>query len=447
MTTENVAILFTDIVGSTELSQRLSAEAADDVRRAHFAALRQAVAETGGTEVKNLGDGLMVVFCLGLGGPRLRGGHATGRRPGQPARRPRRRPAGRAQRGGGQPARTTTTSGTRWWRRPGCAPGARAGRSWPPRWSGPSPAGATVTSAGRVGELELKGLDEPVETVEVLWEPLGRLDRRRRRAAPGRLAVRARRGRCGPDGEAGGHRRRRSSASSTGGGREVLLVSGEAGLGKTTLVAESARPALHAGGACVLFGHCEEELATPYQLFAEALGHYVTHAPEDQLLAHVDAHGSELARLVPALASRIPDLPPTRATDSDTERFLLFAAVVGLLAAIARDQPVVLVLDDLQWADKGSLLLLRHLAAADRPCGCWSSAPTGTASCPIATRSLDTLAALRRQDGVSRIELGGPGRHRGGRAHGGRGRPRPSATRPWAWPTPSTARPTATRSS
>ena len=60
MSTENVAILFTDIVGSTELSQRLSAEMADEVRREHFSILRQAIAEAGGTEVKNLGDGLMV---------------------------------------------------------------------------------------------------------------------------------------------------------------------------------------------------------------------------------------------------------------------------------------------------------------------------------------------------------------------------------------------------
>ena len=62
MTTENVAILFTDIVGSTELSQQLSAEVADEVRRGHFSVLRQAITESGGTEVKNLGDGLMVVF-------------------------------------------------------------------------------------------------------------------------------------------------------------------------------------------------------------------------------------------------------------------------------------------------------------------------------------------------------------------------------------------------
>ena len=63
MTTESATILFTDVVGSTELSQRLSPEAADEVRRGHFSILRQAIAEAGGTEVKNLGDGLMVVFA------------------------------------------------------------------------------------------------------------------------------------------------------------------------------------------------------------------------------------------------------------------------------------------------------------------------------------------------------------------------------------------------
>ena len=63
MAIESATILFTDVVGSTELSQRLSPEAADEVRRGHFSILRQAVAEAGGTEVKNLGDGLMVVFA------------------------------------------------------------------------------------------------------------------------------------------------------------------------------------------------------------------------------------------------------------------------------------------------------------------------------------------------------------------------------------------------
>jgi CRP-like cAMP-binding protein len=62
MTIENVAVLFTDVVGSTELASSLSPEGADEARRGHFSILRQALAEAGGTEVKNLGDGLMVVF-------------------------------------------------------------------------------------------------------------------------------------------------------------------------------------------------------------------------------------------------------------------------------------------------------------------------------------------------------------------------------------------------
>jgi len=191
-----------------------------------------------------------------------------------------------------------------------------------------------------------------------------------------------------------------------GEGREVLLISGEPGLGKTTLVAETARAAF-AAGACVLFGHCEEDLATPYQLFGEALGHYVTHAPEDQLVAHVAAHGSELVRLVPALASRIPDLPSSRATDSDTERFLLFAAVVGLLAAVSEQQPVVLVLDDLQWADKASLLLLRHLTASDVSMQTLVLGTFRDSELSQAHALRETLGVLRRSERVSRIELAG----------------------------------------
>ena len=63
MTTENVAVLFTDMVGSTALASSLAPDAADELRRGHFSILRQAVAEAGGSEVKNLGDGLMVVFA------------------------------------------------------------------------------------------------------------------------------------------------------------------------------------------------------------------------------------------------------------------------------------------------------------------------------------------------------------------------------------------------
>ena len=191
-----------------------------------------------------------------------------------------------------------------------------------------------------------------------------------------------------------------------GDGREILLVSGEAGLGKSTIAAEVSRAA-YGDGAGVLFGHCEEDLATPYQLFAEALGHFVAHASEDELRAHVATYGSELGRLVPALAIRIPDLPPSRATDPDTERFLLFAAVVGLLSVLCAHQPVVLLLDDLQWADKGSLLLLSHLAATELASNVLVIGTYRDSELAHAQALRATLGVLYRHPGVSRVELRG----------------------------------------
>ena len=254
-----------------------------------------------------------------------------------------------------------------------------------------------------LGALVLKGLPDPVETVEVLWAPLEGAETAV--PLPGRLAVRPAAGVVGRETEMVAITDATKRVTQ-GEGREILLVCGEAGLGKSTLVAEAARSAFDAG-ACVLFGHCEEDLATPYQLFAEALGHYVTHAPEEQLLVHVEANGSELSRLVPALKSRIPDLPPSKATDSDTERFLLFAAVVGLLATAAQQQPVILVLDDLQWADKGSLLLLRHVASADPTMRVMIVGTYRDSELSNADALVDLLAALRRLEGVSRIDLVG----------------------------------------
>ncbi len=404
MGTENVAILFTDIVGSTELSQRLSAEVADEVRRGHFSILRQAITESGGTEVKNLGDGLMVVFnsasaALGCAVAMQQGVEQENRSSADVVGLRVGLSVGEASNEDGDYFGDPVVEAARLCAR--CEGGQILATDF------------VRVMAGRrsrhdcqpLGELQLKGLPEPVQAVEVVWEPLGGDVTGTEIPLPGRLAVRPQVGVVGRDAEATaiGDAVKRVAG---GDGREVMIVSGEAGLGKTTLVAESARAAFN-DGACVLFGHCEEDLATPYQLFAEALGHYVTHAPETQLLAHVGAHGSELSRLVPALNGRIPDLPPSKATDSDTERFLLFAAVVGLLAMMSEVQPIVLVLDDLQWADKGSLLLLRHLASADRP---MRVLVLGTYRDTELSRThplTDTLAALHRLNGVSRIELAG----------------------------------------
>ena len=133
MTTENVAVLFTDVVSSTELSQKFSPEESDEVRRGHFSILRQALAEAGGTEVKNLGDGLMAVFDSGSAalacGVAMQQGveldnrgreHAIGLRVGLSQ--------GEVTKDG------ATTSAILSSRRPGSVPPAKADRSWLPKW-------------------------------------------------------------------------------------------------------------------------------------------------------------------------------------------------------------------------------------------------------------------------------------------------------------------------
>ena len=148
MTTENVAVLFTDMVGSTALVSSLSPEAADELRRAHFSVLRQAVAEAGGTEVKNLGDGLMVVFAsasaaLGCAVSMQQGierddhgrEHAVGLRVGL---------------SGGEVTREDDdTSGMRSSRPRDCARRVRAARSWRQMWCGWWPVGAVDTTTTR----------------------------------------------------------------------------------------------------------------------------------------------------------------------------------------------------------------------------------------------------------------------------------------------------------
>jgi AAA ATPase domain len=137
-----------------------------------------------------------------------------------------------------------------------------------------------------------------------------------------------------------------------------VLIAGEPGVGKTRLAGEWSRQAYQLE-AIVLYGRCDEDLGAPYQPFAEALRSLVPCLGTSRLrgMRGVEA----LLTLVPGLTEVLPDLAaPTRA-DPETERYALFDAVVALLEAASADAPVVLILDDLHWAAKPTLLLLRHL--------------------------------------------------------------------------------------
>ena len=140
---------------------------------------------------------------------------------------------------------------------------------------------------------------------------------------------------------------------------QAVLVVGEAGIGKTRLADEFVAWS-RAQGAEVVRGHAFEMGGRlPYQPLIEALRERLEaeNAPEDLL---DDVWLAELSRLLPELRVRYPDLP-TPTEDELTAKGRLFEAVARLLDALCQRAPLVLLVDDLQWADEASLDLLRYL--------------------------------------------------------------------------------------
>jgi DNA-binding SARP family transcriptional activator len=144
-----------------------------------------------------------------------------------------------------------------------------------------------------------------------------------------------------------------------GSGPRMACLCGDPGIGKTRLAAKFAREAYRAG-AIVLAGRCDREQVVPYQPFAEALKHLVAAIPAGTLRAVTGSWAPDLARLVPHLGDRLPGLAPP-AAGPETGRYRLFEGVTAALVALSRSAPVVLLIDDLQWADSSTLALLRYL--------------------------------------------------------------------------------------
>lgn len=144
------------------------------------------------------------------------------------------------------------------------------------------------------------------------------------------------------------------------GQHQLFFLAGEPGIGKSRLVAEFAGSA-HAGGATVLLGGVEEGTGFPYQPFVEALRHYVSVCPASVLAEQTSTFGAELTRVIPELNQRLPNLPVLPPPQGDSERYRLFDAFAGLLVRACSSQPIILILEDLHWAEKETLLLLKHI--------------------------------------------------------------------------------------
>lgn len=414
-----VTLVFTDLVGSTELLSQLGDDVFGRLQADHFTMLREAAAEFGGTEVKSLGDGLMLVFhstvsavsCAAAmqarvsvhdwGGPHLGLGLRVGVNCGDAISKDddyfgtpvvvAKRLCDRAE--GGQ----VLVSGL---------------------------VRALVGGRGNhvfrdLGPMSLKGLADPVNTCELAWagddaaehpiapaaEPDSPVTQPEQIPLPPELAPST--GSTAFIGRAAEAARLTKALDRTRGGtRQHVMIAGEPGIGKTRLAAEIARLA-HSQGMLVVHGRSDEESVVPFQPFLQTIRHYVDHAPQAELVDAFRLAGPEIARLVPELRARFPDIPEPAPADPETERYRLFEAVSSAFTIAARKRPVFLLLDDLHWADKASLLLLKHIArtpqaAAVMVVGTFRDVETAR-SHPLA----QVLADLSRERLVERIDLKG----------------------------------------
>jgi DNA-binding winged helix-turn-helix (wHTH) protein/tetratricopeptide (TPR) repeat protein len=149
--------------------------------------------------------------------------------------------------------------------------------------------------------------------------------------------------------------------AASGSGR-LVLISGEAGIGKTRL-AEEAIAMARANGIAIFSGRClDDEQAVPFLPFVEMLESIVGRSSgADALRATFGEQGGELTRLLPRLRALVPDFSPRTDLGPAEARRYLFNSFCDFVSRIARERSALLLFEDLQWADDSSLSLLAHL--------------------------------------------------------------------------------------
>jgi len=348
-------VVCTDLVDSTGLSIRLGQEGADALRQQLFAATYDVVQSTGGQPVKWMGDGTLAAYRSVVAA--IDGAVALQR---AVDRLNRRRVGEDVGIRVGISAGEATLDDGDWY---GVAV-VEAARLCDLSLGGEILANAiVVTLSGergghefhRRGTAVLKGFEDPISVVEIAWsgwEPAGftlpfELDRRAKQRFVGR--------------ERALNKLDEAWATARDGTPGVVLVSGEPGIGKTAVAARLGAQ-VRADGAVVLYGQCDEQIVASFQPFSEALGQLVAGSRADMLAAHAARCEGALLPLVPELRQRVRNLDLPAVTDSETNELRLFESVVDLLGRAAEESPVLLVVDDLQWANAPTLRLVAYLA-------------------------------------------------------------------------------------
>lgn len=351
-TSPTVTIMFTDMVESTALGDRLGDVEAKALRRAHDRLLKEQFVRFGGRVVEGTGDGFLVTFASARAGVEcavaiqqaLAAKHVDGRYLDLQVRI-------------GLHTGEPLVEGDRLFgsdmnlaaRVEAAAEGGQVLVSEVTRLLARQTIGRENPSFEFVslGERELKGFPETVPLFEVGWklpvdaQPLfthfvGREEESRRL-------------------------RERLEVVFQGSGSSIM-VGGEPGVGKTRLVSEIAAYAVDRGLQFFTGRSYETEGMPAYLPFTEALRQLLHSRPIDELRTELADAAAYLAKLVPELRTGLSDIDEAPQVGADTERYLLFEGITDFLLKTAISNPFLLFLDDLHWADTATILLLQHLA-------------------------------------------------------------------------------------
>jgi predicted ATPase/DNA-binding SARP family transcriptional activator len=146
------------------------------------------------------------------------------------------------------------------------------------------------------------------------------------------------------------------------GRRRVVFISGEPGIGKTRLSRDFTRWGEEKQQATVLWGYCYEMSGVlPYQPIADAIGAHVRACSDEQLRHILGNSAADLAKIIPEIRFKLPELPQAESQGPEAERRNLYSAVAHYLNALAAERPLIVILDDLQWADTATMQLLNFL--------------------------------------------------------------------------------------
>lgn len=140
----------------------------------------------------------------------------------------------------------------------------------------------------------------------------------------------------------------------------LVIIEGGAGVGKTRLVAEAARR-IDASGGMVLFGRCDEEAVRPCQPLAEVLDYLAALLPDDVFYSLIGPYADGLSYLSRPVARRLGIEQPQLSLHAEADRYRLLEGLSSAMADIGAHRALLLVIDDLQWADPLALIAIRHL--------------------------------------------------------------------------------------